>query len=205
MDGPWQMGHMTARDEDALLVGGFVNTLLRRSDRVRVACLAQILNVIAPLVTNETSVLRQSTYYPYAWAVKYARGTVLDPFVESETYPIAAAGLRADVARDDQVPFVDVVATIDPPSGRACILMLNRDLESERELQLDWRDVTPIRVLACQTLTGPDLKAFNTFDAPKRVAPRTLDSPPPGPRMIFKLPARSYTVAHLATNQAPAG
>ena len=46
--------------EDALLVGGFLNTLLRQSDRVRVACLAQILNVIAPLVTNETSVLRQS-------------------------------------------------------------------------------------------------------------------------------------------------
>jgi alpha-N-arabinofuranosidase len=186
--------------EDALLVGGFVNTLLRQSDRVRVACLAQILNVIAPLVTNETSVLRQSTYYPYAWAVKYARGTVLDLFVESETYPIAAAGLRADVARDDQVPFVDVVATIDSSSSRACVLMLNRDLESERELQLDWRDVTPTRVLACETLTGTDLKAFNTFDAPKRVAPRTLESPPPGPRMIFKLPARSYTVAHLATN-----
>ncbi len=61
--------------EDALLVGGFLNTLLRQSDRVRVACLAQILNVIAPLVTNETSVLRQSTYYPYAWALQYARGT----------------------------------------------------------------------------------------------------------------------------------
>jgi alpha-N-arabinofuranosidase len=103
------------------------------------------------------------------------------------------------------VPFVDVVATIDSPSSRACVLMLNRDLESERELQLDWRDVTPTKVLACQTLTGSDLKAFNTFDAPKRVAPRTLESPPPGPRMIFKLPARSYTVAQMATNQAPAG
>ena len=44
--------------EDALLVGGFVNTLLRNSDRVRVACLAQLVNVIAPLVTNETGVLR---------------------------------------------------------------------------------------------------------------------------------------------------
>src|SRR5262245_59761027 len=64
--------------EDALLVGGFVNTLLRRSDRVRVGCLAQIVNVIAPLVTNETSVLRQSIYYPYAWALKYAKGRVMD-------------------------------------------------------------------------------------------------------------------------------
>ena len=59
--------------EDALLVGGFVNSLLAQSDRVRVACLAQILNVIAPLVTNKTSVLRQSIYYPYAWALQYAK------------------------------------------------------------------------------------------------------------------------------------
>jgi alpha-N-arabinofuranosidase len=60
--------------EDALLVGGFLNTLLRQSDRVRLACLAQIVNVIAPLMTNETGVLRQSIYYPYAWALAHARG-----------------------------------------------------------------------------------------------------------------------------------
>src|SRR4029079_16688208 len=72
--------------EDALLVGGFVNTLLRNSDRVRVACLAQLVNVIAPLVTNDQGVLRQSTYYPYAWALRYAKGRVLDLRVESETY-----------------------------------------------------------------------------------------------------------------------
>ena len=156
-------------------------------------------------MTNATSVLRQSTYYPYAWALKFARGRVLDLFVESEMYPIAAAGLRADVARDDQVPFVDVAATIDPASGHACVLMLNRDLESERELELDWRDVTPTRVLACETLTGSDLKAFNSFDAPKRVVPKTLEAPSPAPRMTFKLPSRSYTVAHIATNRTASG
>ena len=86
--------------EDALLVGGFVNTLLRNSDRVRVACLAQLVNVIAPLVTNDRGVLRQSTYYPYAWALRYARGRVLDLRVESETYPISGAGLQSDFARD---------------------------------------------------------------------------------------------------------
>jgi alpha-N-arabinofuranosidase len=184
--------------EDALLVGGFLNTLLRQSDRVRIGCLAQIINVIAPLMTNETSVLRQSTFYPYAWALKYARGKVLDVRVESETYPIVADGLRADVARDDQVPFVDVAATLDPQNGQACVLMLNRDLESERELVLEWHDVTPARVVACETLTGPDLKAFNTFEQPQRVAPRALEPPRAGARMAFKLPARSYSVAHLA-------
>ena len=186
--------------EDALLVGGFINTLLRQSARVRVGCIAQILNVIAPLMTNEKSVLRQSIYYPYAWALKYARGRALDLVVESETYPITARGLRADFARDDHVPFVDVVATIDPKNGHACVLMLNRDLDAERELVLEWQAPAPTRVLACETLTGPDLKAFNTFEQPNRVVPRSLEPPAPGSRMTFKLPARSYTVAHIATS-----
>jgi alpha-N-arabinofuranosidase len=185
--------------EDALLVGGFVNTLLRNADRVRVGCLAQLVNVIAPLVTNDTGVLRQSTWFPYAWALRYARGRVLDLRVESDVYPITAAGLQADFARNDQVPFVDVVATLDSQNGQACLLMLNRDLDGERELALEWRDVTPTRVLACETLTGPDLKAFNTFEQPRRVAPQRLDPPAAGARMTFKLPARSYTVAQLAT------
>jgi len=185
--------------EDALLVGGFVNTLLRNSDRVRVGCLAQLVNVIAPLVTSESGVLRQSIYYPYAWALRYARGRVLDVRVETETYPISASGLQADFARNDQVPFVDLVATDDAPNGQASVLMLNRDLDGEREVQLEWGGVTPVRVLACETLTGPDLKAFNTFDEPRRVAPQPLEAPAPGSRMTFKLPPRSYTVVQLAT------
>ena len=96
--------------EDALLVGGFLNTLLRQADRVRVACLAQIVNVIAPLVTNETSVLRQSIYYPYAWALKYARGRVLDLAVESETIRSRRRGCGRLRARRS-VPFLDVGAT----------------------------------------------------------------------------------------------
>ena len=185
--------------EDALLVGGFLNSLLRQSERVRVGCLAQIVNVIAPLVTSETAVLRQSIFYPYLWALQYARGRVLDLAVESETYPISAEGLQADFARDDQVPFIDVVATLDPQDGHAALLMLNRDLQAEREVVIEWRDPTPTRVLACQTLTGADLKAFNTFEQPALVAPRALDAPAASARMTFKLPRQSYTVAHLAT------
>jgi alpha-L-arabinofuranosidase len=186
--------------EDALLVGGFINTLLRQAERVRVGCLAQILNVIAPLMTNATSVLRQSTFYPYAWALQYAHGRVLDLSDESETYPISAEGLRPDFARNDQVPFVDVAATINPKNGQACLLMLNRDQDGERELMLDWRDTTPSKVLMCETLTGTDLKAFNTFEQPKTVVPKPLEPPRVGSRMTFKLPAKSYTVAHVATS-----
>jgi alpha-N-arabinofuranosidase len=118
--------------------------------------------------------------------------------VESETYPIKAEGLRPDFARDDRVPFLDVAATLDPPSGQACLMILNRDLEAEREFVLDWRGKPPSRVLACLTLTGPDLKAANTFEQPNRVVPRPLDPPRPGPTMTFKLPSRSFSVAHLA-------
>lgn len=186
--------------EDALLVGGFLNTLLRQSERVRVGCLAQIVNVIAPLMTSETSVLRQTIYYPYAWALKYAHGRVLDLSVESETYPIRAEGLRPDFARDDRVPYLDVVATLDPRNGQLCLLMLNRDLQSERDLVLDCRGLTPARVLASETLTGTDLEAANTFEQPTLVVPRALEPPRPGPTMTFKLPARSYSVVHIATS-----
>ena len=57
----------------------------------------------------------------------------------------------------------------------------------------------PTRVLACETLTGPDLKAVNTFADPRRVAPQRLDPPPAGARISFNLPPRSHTVALLAT------
>ena len=143
--------------------------------------------------------LRQSTYYPYDWALRYARGRVLDLRVESETYPISAAGLQADFARDGDVPFVDLVATIDDPAGQAAVLMLNRDLDAEREVVLEWEDVVPTRVLACETLTGADLKAVNTFADPRRVAPQRLEPPAAGARMTFKLPPRSYTVVAVAT------
>jgi alpha-N-arabinofuranosidase len=185
--------------EDALLVGGFLNSLLRQSARVKVGCIAQIVNVIAPLVTNKEKVLRQSIYYPYAWALKYARGRVLDLLFESDTYPIRAEGLRADFARDEQVPYLDVVVTFDPANGQACLLALNRDLDSDRELVLDWQDPVPTRVLACQTLTGPDLKAANSFEQPLIVGPVELEAPRAAATMTFKLPARSYTVVQVAT------
>jgi alpha-N-arabinofuranosidase len=185
--------------EDALLVGGFLNTLLRQSERTRLACLAQIVNVIAPLMTNSTSVLRQTTYYPYLWALKYAHGRVLDLQVASDTYEIRADGLQADFARNDQVPFVDVVITVDRPANQAAVFMLNRDLRGERELVLTWDAPLPNRVLFCETLTGPDMKALNTFEQPKKVVPKQLDAPAAGRTMTFKLPAGSYTVAHLGT------
>jgi alpha-L-arabinofuranosidase len=184
--------------EDALLVGGMLNTLIRRSDRVRVGCLAQIVNVIAPLMTSDKGILRQSTYFPYAMALKYATGRVLDLHMESETYPVRAAGSRGTFARDMDVPFVDTVATYDAGRKQVAVFALNRDLQNERELALSFEDITPSRVLACETITGSDLKAFNTFENPNKVVAQKLDAGTAGGKMSVKLPPRSYTVVHLA-------
>jgi alpha-N-arabinofuranosidase len=184
--------------EDALLTGGFLNTLMRQSDRVHLACIAQIVNVIAPLVTNEKGVLRQSIYYPYAMALKYASGRMLDIEVQSETYPIRGTGLRADFARNEEVPFIDVVASYDKSAGRIAVFALNRDLANERELALTFEDVTPRSVVAAETVTGADLKAFNTFEEPGKVVSTKLDGVTAGGKMTIKLPARSYSVVQLS-------
>ena len=160
--------------EDALLVGGFLNTLLRQSERVRVGCLAQLVNVIAPLVTNADRVLRQTIYYPYAWALKYARGRVVDLLVESEAYPIHAAGLRADFARNEDVPYLDVVVTVDSKNDRACVFMLNRDLNQEVEVSIDARNFGQLALKDAFQLRHDDLQATNTRDAPGRVKPQPL-------------------------------
>jgi alpha-N-arabinofuranosidase len=175
--------------EDALLVGGTLNSLLRKSARVRIACLAQLVNVIAPLLTSSERVLRQPIYFPYAWALAYARGKVLDLAVKSPSYEAPAIGT---------VPYVDVAATIDRESGRSAFLFLNRDLEHERDVALVWRESPPARVLASTTLTGNDLKAVNSFDQPTRVAPSDFEAPRLAPRTLLKLPAKSFTVVQFA-------
>jgi alpha-L-arabinofuranosidase len=77
--------------------------------------------------------------------------------------------------------------------------MLNRDLERPREIEITWQNVTPTRVTDCQMITGNDLKAANTLDAPKRVVPQPLESPKVGSKMTLQVPARSYTVLQVGT------
>jgi alpha-N-arabinofuranosidase len=188
--------------EDALLVGGLANSLIRHSDRVKVACLAQLVNVIAPIMTNEDGILRQTIYYPYLWALKYAHGHALSVLAEGPGYevnslgrPIESTGLP--IPGFGKVPWLDVTAVLDAEKKAATIFVLNRDLARERELEIVWQDLTPSAVAAFVTMTGPDLKALNTFADPKRVVPQTLESPKPCSRMTVKVPARSYSVLSL--------
>ena len=172
--------------EDALLVGGLLNSLLRNANRVKVACLAQLINVIAPIMTNANGLLRQTIYYPYSWALQYARGSVLSLLAQSPTYEVAKMG---------QVPYLDVAGTIDPGDGKVAIFVLNRDLSKPHVVEMNWQDIVPGQVLVSSVLSGTDLKAFNSFEAPKHVAPQTFDKPSTtGGRTKFEVPARSYTV-----------
>ncbi len=187
--------------EDALLVGGLINTLIRNSDRVKAACLAQLINVIAPIMTDATGFYRQTIYYPYAWALQYAHGAALNAAVESPTYDIASSASASNRggSASETVPYVDISGTFDKVTGRFSVFLFNRDLANNREVELLWEDVAPSRVLDSLTLTGNDLKARNGFEAPQNVTPKPFDKPAmSNKRTRLELPARSYTIIQFA-------
>jgi len=177
--------------EDALLVGGLLISLLRNADRVKIACLAQLVNVIAPIMTNASGLFRQTIFYPYSWALQYARGRVLNVLIESPTY---------DVPAMDAVGYIDAAATTNPDDGKTTLFVLNRDLSRARQIEVVWEDAPKTRIAASQVLTGNDLKAVNGFDAPERVKPQAFDKPTTtNGRTRFEVPARSYTVIQWET------
>jgi alpha-N-arabinofuranosidase len=163
-----------------------LNSLVRNCDRLKLACLAQLINVIAPIMTNKDGLFRQTIYYPYSWALQYARGAALNLLVESSTY---------DVAGMEQVPHVDAAGSFNSSDGSVCLFILNRDLSKAHELEILWEEHAPARVLNVTLLTGDDLKASNSFEAPQRVVPQPFAKPSTtGDRTKFEVPARSYTV-----------
>lgn len=176
--------------EDALLVGGLVNSLLRNADRVKIACLAQLVNVIAPIMTNADGFFQQTIYYPYSWGLQFARGAVLNLLVESPTY---------DVAGLDQVGYVDASGTADPGGRKLSLFILNRDLSRSQALEIVWEDLVPSRVITASVLTGSDRKACNSFQEPKKVAPQAFTAAAAaGGKTKFEVPAGSYTVIQWA-------
>ena len=171
--------------EDALLVGGLINSLIRKAERVQLACLAQLVNVIAPIMTNQNGLLRQTIYYPYSWALEFARGAALELLVESPTYDVTGMGT---------VSYVDVAATHQAEAGKFAFFLLNRDLAKPHSVEIVWEGSAP-RATDAVMLTGSDLKASNTFEAPSRVVPEKAEKPSStGAHTTVELPPRSYTV-----------
>jgi alpha-N-arabinofuranosidase len=171
--------------EDALLVGGLINSLIRKAERVQLACLAQLVNVIAPIMTNANGLLRQTIYYPYSWALEFARGSALELLVESSTYDVSGMGA---------VSYVDAAGTYQSDTGKIALFLLNRDLAKPHQVEIVWEGSSP-RAGDAVVLTGSDLKAANTFDAPSRVVPQKAEKASSAAgRSSFELPPRSYTV-----------
>ena len=165
--------------------------------------MAQLVNVIAPIMTNKDGILRNTIFYPYSWGLKYGRGRALSIDSEGPSYEVDSLGkpiedIGLPVPGFGKVPYLDVMATYQPEQKTATLFVLNRDLENEQELELNWHDLTPSRVIGFETITGNDLKALNTVSDPKKVVPQTVASPSVGSKMNVKLPARSYSVLTLS-------
>lgn len=172
--------------EDALLVGGLINSLMRNADRVRIACLAQLVNVIAPIMTDANGLFQQTIYYPYSWALQFAKGAVLNLMVESSTYEVSGM---------DPVAHLDVAGSLDHKDGKLSLFILNRDVSKPHEVEVVWEDAAPARAISASLLTGDDLKASNSFAAPQRVAPQSFQAPAASAgKSKFEVLARSYTV-----------
>ena len=157
---------------------------MRNADRIKIACLAQLVNVIAPIMTNANGLFRQTIYHPYNWALQYARGKVLNALIESPTYNVPGM---------DAVGYIDAVATMND-DGKTALFILNRDLSKARQVEVVWEDAPRTRVSNSEVLTGNDLKAVNGFNA-ERAKPEAFSKPTTtNGRTRFEVPARSYTV-----------
>lgn len=176
--------------EDALLVGSMLITLLRNADRVKIACLAQLVNVIAPIMTkNGGGCWAQTIFYPFMHASRYGRGTVLNALVSSPTYACEDY---------DQVPYIDAIATREE-DGTVSIFCVNRDMEEDFNLEIDLRSFGALQIKEHIVLHHDDVKAVNTEENPKNVYP----TQGPGGTMeqgkaSVKIPALSWNVIRLA-------
>ena len=172
--------------EDALLVGSILITLLRNADRVKVACLAQLVNVIAPIMTrNGGGCWAQTIYYPFMQASHYGRGTSLRAIVDSPVY---------DCIDYEGVPVLDAAAVADD-DGRVTIFCVNRDMQEDCLLDLDLRSFGKLAMKEHLVMHHDDVKAVNTEENPNCVvpAPAAVEKTESGMTQI-RIPALSWNV-----------
>ena len=155
---------------DAVVVGSLIIALLRHADRVAVACLAQLVNVIAPIMTEPGGpAWRQTTFFPFAQAARHARAAgakVLTVNPEGSTYQTRKHG---------EAPLLHATALIDD-AGELTILAVNRSQHEALPLQVDLRGLPDLTsVIEHSVLTDADPDAKNTLADPNRVAPRAID------------------------------
>jgi len=192
---PWQVAPPQLEDvynhEDALLVGCMLITLLKHADRVKIACLAQLVNVIAPIMTaNGGPAWRQTIFYPFMHASVYGRGIALQAVVSSPVY---------DSKEFADVPYLEATAVYNEEQESLTLFAVNRDLNDPLVLSGDIRDFAGYRVVEHIVLEHDDLKASNTADNPNRVVPhRNGTAKSDGGMLEAVLPKASWNVIRLA-------
>ena len=176
--------------EDMLQVGCILNTFVRRSDVVRIACIAQLVNVIAPIMTEPGGAAwKQTTYYPYYFASIFGRGTALNLGVD-------CAGYDADVA--DNVPYLDISGVHNEVDGTLAFFAVNRHATDSLDLSIDLHGFGTARVIDHQVMTHADLRAVNNLGNQNAVLPKqgsgvAVD----GNRLTGRLPPYSYQMIRV--------
>ena len=177
--------------EDVLQVGCILNTFIRRSDVVRIACIAQLVNVIAPIMTEPNGpAWKQTTYYPYYFASIFGRGTALNLGVD-------CAGYDADVA--DNVKYLDISGVHDKASNTISFFAVNRHATDSVELAIDLKGFGgAARVIDHQVMTHPNLRAVNSLNDQNAVVPKAGSGiAVDGGALTGKLPPYSYQMIRV--------
>ena len=142
--------------EDALVAACMLITLLRHADRVKIACLAQLVNVIAPIFTKTGGgAFRQTIFYPFAAMSKYARGNALKPIIECGKY---------DCKDFTDVPYLESVASYDEENGEIALFVVNRSMEEDVLLDVSLLGFDGYKAVAFESMDGYDVLQENTFD-----------------------------------------
>lgn len=174
--------------EDAILTGSMLITLLRHADRVKIAAQAQLVNVIAPIMTEEGGkAWKQSIYYPYYYTSRLGRGKALQCLVDSPKY---------DCKLYTDVPYLDTVAVDNEEEDAVTVFAVNR---ADEPLEVNYKlwNFGPLKKELHLVMTGSDMKAVNDASN-ERVCPREgSDLSIDGGDISVKLPARSWQVIRL--------
>jgi len=149
--------------EDVLQVACILNTFIRRADVVKIACLAQLVNVIAPIMTSkEGGAWRQTIFYPFMLASKYGRGTSMQLQIDCPTY---------NSGEMENVPYLDISAILDQETGAITLFMVNRHQSETLEFDLSLMGFGDLSIVDFQVMTHTDLLAVNTEQNPGNVVP----------------------------------
>ncbi|HEX8630573.1 MAG TPA: alpha-N-arabinofuranosidase [Catenuloplanes sp.] len=175
---------------DAVVVGSLLITLLRHADRVRIGCLAQLVNVIGPIMTEPGgSAWRQSIYHPFALTSRHGRGTVLR---------VEPRGPVHDTADHGEVPTLDAVAVRAADGESLALFAVNRDRTRPMTLDVDLRGMPGLATAEHVAIADDDADAVNTAADPDRVVPRRLDEPKvDSGRLSAVLPPLSWNMIRL--------